>query len=85
MVNPCDFEISGWDISSANLFDACKRSHVLEPTLINAMKEDLEQIVPLPSVVNQDFIAANQADRIDNVFQGTMLSAFKKSEETFKK
>lgn len=71
MVNPCDFEISGWDISSANLFDACKRSHVLEPTLINAMKEDLEQIVPLPSVVNQDFIAANQADRIDNVFQGT--------------
>jgi len=52
MVNPCDFEISGWDISSANLFQACKRSHVLEPSLINAMKEELEQIVPLPSVVN---------------------------------
>jgi myo-inositol-1-phosphate synthase len=71
MVNPVDFEISGWDISKMNLFDACKRAHVLEPTLINALKDDLEKIVPLQSVLNQDFIAANQSDRVDNVFNGT--------------
>jgi len=59
MVNPVDFEISGWDINNANLFDACKRAKVLEPTLINAMKEDLENIKPLPSVLNEQFIAAN--------------------------
>lgn len=52
MVNPVDFEISGWDINSANLFDACKRSHVLEPSLVDALKGDLENIVPLPSILN---------------------------------
>lgn len=59
MVNPCDFEISGWDISKKNLFEACKRAHVLEPTLINALRPELEAIVPLESVVNQEYIAAN--------------------------
>ena len=34
MVNPVDFEISGWDISDLNLYDSCKRAKVLEPTLI---------------------------------------------------
>jgi myo-inositol-1-phosphate synthase len=54
-----------------NLFDACKRSHVLEPTLVNALQKDLEGIVPMPAVLNQEFIAANQSDRVDNVFAGT--------------
>jgi len=59
LVNPCDFEISGWDISKKNLFEACKRAQVLEPTLINALRPELEAIVPLKSVVNQEYIAAN--------------------------
>jgi myo-inositol-1-phosphate synthase len=71
MVNPCDFEIAGWDINDMNMFDACKRAHVLEPTLINAMKDDLEKIKPLKSVLNQEYIAANQSDRVNNVFTGT--------------
>jgi myo-inositol-1-phosphate synthase len=71
MVNPCDFEISGWDISKMNLYEACKRSHVLEPTLVNALQKDLEGMVPLPAVLNQEFIAANQSDRVDNVFSGS--------------
>jgi myo-inositol-1-phosphate synthase len=52
MVNPCDFEISGWDINSRNLFDAAKNAHVLEPSLLNALKPQLEAIVPLPSILN---------------------------------
>jgi myo-inositol-1-phosphate synthase len=52
MANPIDFEISGWDISSKNLFEACKRAHVLEPSLVNAMKAELEAIKPLPSILN---------------------------------
>ena len=71
MVDPCDFEISGWDINNMNLYDAAKRAHVLEPTLLNSLKEDLEKIVPLPSVLNQDYIAANQSDRVNNIFKGT--------------
>ena len=34
MANPVDFEVSGWDISGLNLYEAAKRAHVLEPTLI---------------------------------------------------
>jgi len=59
MVNPIDFEISGWDISNLNLYESCKRAKVLEPTLLEQLKADLEQIVPLPAVLNPDFIAAN--------------------------
>jgi len=42
MVAPVDFDVSGWDISSLNLYESCKRSRVLEPTLIQQLKEDLE-------------------------------------------
>jgi len=71
MVSPIDFEISGWDINNRNLFEAAKNARVLEPSLLNAMRTELEAIVPLPSILNQDFIAANQSDRVNNVFQGT--------------
>lgn len=71
MVSPIDFEISGWDISDYNLYDSCKRAKVLEPTLIEQLKADLEQITPLQAVLNPDFIAANQEDRATNVYKGT--------------
>jgi len=70
--------IHGWDINKANLFEACKRSHVLEPDLVNQLKPELSEIVPLPAVVNQDFIAANQADRMDNLFKGTNVECIAK-------
>jgi myo-inositol-1-phosphate synthase len=78
MVNPIDFEISGWDINGANLFEACKRAKVLEPSLVNALREDLEAIKPLPAVLNQDFIASNQSDRVNNVFTGTNYECISK-------
>lgn len=71
MVDPCDFIIGGWDISKTNLFEACKRSRVLEPDLIRQLQPELERIVPLQAALNPDFIAANQEDRADNVFKGT--------------
>ena len=71
MVNPVNFEISGWDISGLNLYEAAKRARVLEPTLLQQLKEDLEAITPLPAALNPDFIASNQADRSDNVMTGT--------------
>jgi len=71
MVDPCEMEISGWDISGHNLYESCKRARVLEPTLIEQLREDLERIRPLKAALNPDFIAANQSDRSDNVFEGT--------------
>jgi len=71
MVNPVDMDVSGWDISKANLYEAAKRSHVLEPTLLEKLKPELEAIKPLEACLNPDFIASNQADRADNVRLGT--------------
>ena len=70
MVDPIEFVVSGWDISNANLYDACKRSKVLEPDLVRQLKSELQAIVPLPAALNGDFIASNQADRADNVLVG---------------
>jgi len=71
MASPVDFDVTGWDISNANLYESVKRAHVLEPTLIEQLKGDLENIVPMKAVLNPEFIAANQADRCDNVRLGT--------------
>lgn len=34
MIDPCNLVINGWDISSSNLYESCRRSRVLEPDLI---------------------------------------------------
>ena len=78
LANPIDFEISGWDINGKNLYEAVKRAHVLEPDLIEALKPELEAMIPLPSILNQDYIAANQADRVDNIFTGTNKESISK-------
>jgi myo-inositol-1-phosphate synthase len=70
-VNPADMEVTGWDISNSNLYDACKRAGVLEPDLVNKLEAELKQIVPLKAAFNPEFIAANQSDRVDNVIEGT--------------
>ena len=59
MVSPVDLDISGWDISSANLHEAALRAHVLEPTLIEKMRDDLAAIKPLKAVLNPNYIASN--------------------------
>jgi myo-inositol-1-phosphate synthase len=78
MVDPCDFEITGWDISGMNLYESCKRARVLEPDLINQLKEDLEKIKPMPAAFMGDYIASNQADRADNIIQGGNQSIINK-------
>lgn len=78
LVNPCDMEITGWDISGMNLYDAAYRAQVLEPTLIEAMKADLSSLVPLKAVFNPKYVASNQSDRVDNVVSGTNVECVEK-------
>lgn len=69
MVNPNDLVIGGWDISSANLKEAAKRSKVLDVDLQKKLADRLEQYKPMPLVYYPDFIAANQEERADNVLK----------------
>jgi myo-inositol-1-phosphate synthase len=71
MVNPEDLVISGWDISSKNMYESTKRAYVMEPAMYNQLKDELEQMVPLPAIFDLEFVAPNQKTRADNVIPGT--------------
>jgi myo-inositol-1-phosphate synthase len=70
MVEPNDLVLGGWDISSMNLADSMKRAQVLDVDLQKQLRPFMEQMVPLPSIYLDGFIAANQNDRADNVIKG---------------
>lgn len=72
MVHPNNLVLGGWDISSANLADAMVRAKVLDWDLQRQLLKEMEIMKPMPSVYYPDFIAANQADRADNLIPGTM-------------
>lgn len=71
MIHPNDLVLGGWDISGMNLADAMDRAAVLEPDLKRQVRDEMREMVPLPSVYYPDFIATNQGDRADNVLKGT--------------
>ena len=70
-VDPKNLVIGGWDISSMNLAEACDRSQVLEPILIERLAPQMASLKPLPSIYDPTFIASNQSDRADNLITGT--------------
>lgn len=71
MVDPLEVEIDGWDISSMNLADGLRRAAVFEYELQEKLRPYMEGTVPRKAPYNQDFVAANQADRADNVLGGS--------------
>jgi len=73
-VDPNNLVVSGWDINNANMYDACKRACVLEPSLLSQLKDDLERVDPLPGILNMDYIASNQGCRANNLNQNSSKS-----------
>ena len=71
MVNPNELVIGGWDISSVNLADAMIRSRVIDYDLQQKLIPYMKNMKPLPSIYYEDFIAANQCDRADNILVGS--------------
>ena len=66
-LTPENLVVGGWDICKDNLYEAAKKAQVLDYDLINKLKDKLQQIHPLPSIYNPDFIATNQQDRVNNI------------------
>ncbi|KAF0296065.1 Inositol-3-phosphate synthase 1-A [Amphibalanus amphitrite] len=69
MVHPNDLLLDGWDISSAPLSEAMERAQVLDPALQEQLKPHMAGMRPRPALYDPEFIAANQADRADNVIK----------------
>jgi myo-inositol-1-phosphate synthase len=70
-VSPNDLVIDGWDISGMPLDQAMTRAQVLDVTLQKQLHPYLEGKKPMPSIYYPDFIALNQAERANNVFNAT--------------
>lgn len=71
MVHPNDLVIGGWDINNMNLGDAMTRAEVFHIDLQRKLYPHMKEMKPLPSVYVPDFIAANQAERANNVLGGS--------------
>lgn len=71
MVNPNDLVISGWDINNYNLADAMERAQVLDYDLQRQLRPYMVDIVPMPSIYDSDFVAANQASRANHIVTGS--------------
>jgi myo-inositol-1-phosphate synthase len=46
----------GWDLFSENAYESACHARVLEPSLLDQLKEPLSQIVPMSAVFDQDFV-----------------------------
>jgi myo-inositol-1-phosphate synthase len=70
MVHPNDFVIGGWDINNVNMAEAMRRADVLPWELQQQLYSHMENIIPLPSCYDSDFIASNQEERANHVISG---------------
>jgi len=71
MVAPNDIVFGGWDINDMNLADAMERAGVLDYDLQRQLRPYMVGLKAKPSIYDQDFVAANQATRANNVLTGT--------------
>eukprot|EP00898_Chlorokybus_atmophyticus_P006774 jgi/Chlat1/7098/Chrsp57S06777 len=71
MVNPNDIVIGGWDISNLNLAESMERAKVLDLELQRQVYPYMKDMHPLPGIYDQDFVAANQGERANNIIKGS--------------
>ena len=46
----------GWDIFGGDMYDACQTAKVLDGTLLEQIKEELQAIKPFPGAFDPDFV-----------------------------
>jgi myo-inositol-1-phosphate synthase len=88
LLDPTKLEIDGWDISSMDLGEGMKRAGVFEWSLQEQLRPLMCGIKPRKACFFQDFVAANQADRVDNVLTGSkweQLDQLRRDIRDFKK
>ena len=51
-----DIEFGGWDIYADNAFQAASNARVLETTLLDQIRPELESIRPMPAVFEQTYV-----------------------------
>ncbi|MDB5130270.1 MAG: Myo-inositol-phosphate synthase, partial [Mucilaginibacter sp.] len=50
-----DIVFGGWDVYSDNVYEAAMKAKVLEPGLLNAIKPELEKVVPMKPAFDKNY------------------------------
>jgi myo-inositol-1-phosphate synthase len=56
LANLDDLVFGGWDIYEDNAFEAAKHAGVLDPSLLDKLREPLEALHPMPAVFDQEYV-----------------------------
>ena len=51
-----DIVFGGWDVYADNVFEAASKAKVLEPALLNAIKPQLQALVPMKAVFDKSYV-----------------------------
>ncbi|MGH9355732.1 MAG: inositol-3-phosphate synthase [Terriglobia bacterium] len=51
-----DLEFGGWDVYGDNAYEAAVKAGVLEPKLLDSLRDFLEQVRPMPAVFDRKFV-----------------------------
>ncbi len=59
-----DLAFAGWDIFPSNMYEAAKRAGVLEPYLLESLKDELSAIEPMKAVFEQSYVKKLEGSHI---------------------
>lgn len=82
--DPTELHISGWDISSKNLYEAQLEACVLQPELLDQLKPDLEARKPYPAVAYGSWLASTQEERADNLVPINKTTTYREIVDTLR-
>merc|ERR1719356_2285078 len=74
MIDPNDLIIDGWDINDAPLDIAMQRACVFDYALQQKLRPLMKGMKPMKSIYYPSFIAPNQSDRANNIYEGSHAS-----------
>ncbi|WP_166333988.1 inositol-3-phosphate synthase [Sphingobacterium chungjuense] len=80
-----DIVFGGWDLYADNVFEAASKAKVLEAHQLEAVREDLEKIVPMKAVFNRDFVKNLDGDHVKTqTTHRELIEALREDIKTFK-
>ncbi|HWN58877.1 MAG TPA: inositol-3-phosphate synthase [Methylomirabilota bacterium] len=59
-----DLEFGGWDIYEDNAYEAARKAAVLDPSLLERVREPLEKLVPMEAVFDNEYVRRIQGPNV---------------------
>ncbi|MFH1728173.1 MAG: inositol-3-phosphate synthase [Pseudomonadota bacterium] len=56
LANLSDIEFAGWDIFEDSVYETAKKNHVIQPSIIESVKEEIDCIKPMKAVFDHKYV-----------------------------